>query len=75
MNDQKHTYGAIYKITTTTTKAIRMSWLRSSPLRQSFTRRTQDITQTGTDSKAVFDSFCKHWQQVNEIISRSEVRY
>ncbi|XP_070498664.1 FHIP family protein AGAP011705 isoform X2 [Chironomus tepperi] len=51
-----------------------MSWLRSSPLRQSFTRRTQDITQTGTDSKAVFDSFCKHWQQVNEIISRSENR-
>ncbi|KAG5681104.1 hypothetical protein PVAND_010568 [Polypedilum vanderplanki] len=51
-----------------------MSWLRSSPLRQSFSRRTQDISNTGTDSKAVSDSFCKHWQQVSDIINRSENR-
>lgn len=49
-----------------------MSWLRSSPLRQSFTRRTQDFSNS-TDSKAVSDSFCKHWQQISDIINRSEV--
>jgi hypothetical protein len=52
-----------------------MSWLRSSPLRQSFTRRTQEIPASSiTDSRAVIDSFCKHWEQVNELIGRSEVR-
>ena len=50
-----------------------MSWLRSSPLRQSFTRRTQEISTSSTDSRAVIDSFCKHWEQIIELIGRSEV--
>lgn len=56
---------------------ITMSWLRSSPLRQSFSRtsrsRSIDTTAADCDPKAVFDSFCKHWQQVYEIILRAEV--
>lgn len=47
-----------------------MSWLRSSPLRQSFTRRNQEIVTT--DTRAVIDSFCNHWEQINELIGRSE---
>lgn len=53
-----------------------MSWLRASPLRQSFSRsnRSQSIdATTDCDPKACYDSFCKHWQQVYEIIIRSEV--
>ncbi|XP_055301790.1 FHIP family protein GJ17503 isoform X5 [Sitodiplosis mosellana] len=53
-----------------------MSWLRSSPLRQSFTRTTRsrsiDATNTECDPKACYDSFCKHWQQIYEIILRAE---
>ncbi|XP_055619446.1 FHIP family protein AAEL005291 isoform X2 [Toxorhynchites rutilus septentrionalis] len=64
-----------------------MSWLRSSPLRQSFTKsggggasRSGGSTN-GTmrafdasecDPKACYDSFCIHWQQAYEIIQRSE---
>lgn len=54
-----------------------MSWLRSSPLRQSFTRtsrsRSIDATSTECDPKACYDSFCKHWQQIYDIILRAEV--
>lgn len=55
-----------------------MSWLRTSPLRQSFSRnstnrgRSIDAT-TECDPKACYDSFCKHWQQAYELIQRSEV--
>lgn len=56
---------------------LKMSWLRSSPLRQSFSRtsrsRSIDATNTDCDPKACYDSFCKHWQQVYEIILRGEV--
>ncbi len=52
-----------------------MSWLRSSPLRQSFNRgRSQANQLTDFDEKAVIDSFCQHWQQAHGIINRSEVR-
>lgn len=53
-----------------------MSWLRSSPLRQSFTRRTQEIATSGiTDHRAVIDSFGNHWEQVRTTIEigKSEV--
>lgn len=54
-----------------------MSWLRTSPLRQSFSRqsRVQRSIEAATDCdpKACYDSFCKHWQQVYEIIARTEV--
>lgn len=54
-----------------------MSWLRTSPLRQSFSRtnrsRSIDTTNTDCDPKACYDSFCKHWQQVYEIILKVEV--
>lgn len=56
-----------------------MSWLsRTSPLRQSFSRSngntsTLDSTANDCDPKACYDSFCKHWQQVYEIIQRGEV--
>lgn len=56
-----------------------MSWLRTSPLRQSFTRTSRrqsiDATNTECDPKACYDSFCKHWQQIYDIILRAEVRY
>lgn len=55
-----------------------MSWLRSSPLRQSFNRnsrsRSSDETTFECDPRACYDSFCKHWQQIYEIIQRAEVR-
>lgn len=67
-----------------------MSWLRTSPLRQSFSRSnnrnngsnrggggsgggTLDAQSLDLDQKACYDSFCKHWQQVYEIILRAEV--
>lgn len=54
-----------------------MSWLRTSPLRQSFSRtnrsRSIDTAPTECDPKACYDSFCKHWQQIYEIILRAEV--
>uniref|UniRef100_U5EYG6 FHF complex subunit HOOK-interacting protein C-terminal domain-containing protein n=1 Tax=Corethrella appendiculata TaxID=1370023 RepID=U5EYG6_9DIPT len=57
-----------------------MSWLRTSPLRQSFSRNSNSnrgnsnrpIDATECDPKACYDSFCKHWQQAYEIIQRSE---
>lgn len=55
-----------------------MSWLRSSPLRQSFNRnnrRSIDATNIECDPKACYDSFCKHWQQIHEIILRAEVSF
>lgn len=52
-----------------------MSWLRSSPMRQSFTRRSQDISSSSSaDQKAVSDSFSNHWMQIQQIINRSEVK-
>lgn len=56
-----------------------MSWLlRNSPLRQSFNRtnrgRALDAA-SDCDPKACYDSFCKHWQQVYEIILRAEVSF
>lgn len=51
-----------------------MSWLRSSPLRQSFSRRTQDLSNAvATDTRAVLDSFQNHWTQIHQIIGKSEV--
>lgn len=55
-----------------------MSWLRTSPLRQSFSRSNRGRTlenNTDFDLKACYDSFCKHWQQVHDIILRVEVNY
>ncbi|CAD7081204.1 unnamed protein product [Hermetia illucens] len=61
-----------------------MSWLRTSPLRQSLTRsagssgsvngtRQRPIdAATDCDPRACYDSFCKHWQQAYEIIQRAE---
>jgi hypothetical protein len=53
-----------------------MSWLRQSSSRQSFTRRTQELSgSNAADQKAVCDSFESHWMQIEEIIkARSEVR-
>lgn len=51
-----------------------MSWLRSSPLRQSFQKRGRGTLDTSTidcDPKACFDSFRKHWQQAFEVIKKS----
>lgn len=53
-----------------------MSWLRTSPIRQSFSRSNRARTlenNTDFDEKACYDSFCKHWQQVHDIILRVEV--
>lgn len=65
-----------------------MSWLQTSPLRLSFSRSnsrnnggiagrggggTLDAHSLDLDQKACYDSFCKHWQQVYEIILRAEV--
>lgn len=69
-----------------------MSWLRTSPLRQSFSRSNRNGNGSGSggsggnggsgrpldssldlDPKACYDSFCKHWQQVYDIILRVEV--
>ncbi|XP_033201612.1 UPF0518 protein AAEL005291-like isoform X3 [Bombus vosnesenskii] len=49
-----------------------MSWLRSSPLRTSFTKqRSRDSPPKDADPSACYDSFCKHWQQAYEIILRT----
>ncbi|XP_015429296.1 PREDICTED: UPF0518 protein AAEL005291 [Dufourea novaeangliae] len=46
-----------------------MSWLRSSPLRNSFSKqRSRDSPPKDADPSACYDSFCKHWQQAYEII-------
>ncbi|XP_043251174.1 FHIP family protein AAEL005291 isoform X1 [Colletes gigas] len=46
-----------------------MSWLRSSPLRTSFSKqRSRDSPPKDADPSACYDSFCKHWQQAHEII-------
>lgn len=61
-----------------------MSWLRTSPLRQSFSRSNRNSNNSTSssrpldssldfDQKACYDSFCKHWQQVYDIILRVEV--
>ncbi|XP_055716920.1 FHIP family protein GA25918 isoform X3 [Phlebotomus papatasi] len=54
-----------------------MSWLRSSPLRQSFTNSSRSggvklDNATELDPGACYDSFCKHWQQAYDVIQRSE---
>lgn len=49
-----------------------MSWLRSSPLRTSFSKqRSRDSPPKDADPSACYDSFCKHWQQAYEIILRT----
>ncbi|KAL5290523.1 FAM160A1 family protein [Megaselia abdita] len=49
-----------------------MSWLRSSPLRQSLSRNTsQPRPGSDCDPKACYDSFCRHWHQSSEIINKS----
>lgn len=62
-----------------------MSWIRTNPLRQSFSRNsgggssnastsmsTRHIdSATDFDPQACYTSFCKHWQQAYEIILRS----
>ncbi|XP_039302045.1 UPF0518 protein CPIJ015043 isoform X3 [Solenopsis invicta] len=46
-----------------------MSWLRSSPLRTSFSKqRSRDSPPKDADPSACYDSFCKHSQQIYEII-------
>ncbi|XP_012150405.1 FHIP family protein AGAP011705 isoform X2 [Megachile rotundata] len=50
-------------------KSKKMSWLRSSPLRTSFSKqRSRDSPPKDADPSACYDSFCKHWQQAYEII-------
>lgn len=52
-----------------------MSWLRSSPLRTSFSKqRSRDSPPKDADPSACYDSFCKHSQQIYEIILHSLVR-
>ncbi|KAJ8676253.1 hypothetical protein QAD02_012039 [Eretmocerus hayati] len=49
-----------------------MSWLRSSPLRSSFTKqRSRDSPPKDADPVACYDSFRKHWQQSHDIICHS----
>lgn len=51
-----------------------MSWLGKSPLRQSFSRtNNQPIRTNDCDPQACYDSFCKHWQQIYDIILKVEV--
>lgn len=53
-----------------------MSWLRSSPLRQSISRGNSAPTNkisTECDPSACYDSFCKHWQQAYDVILKAEV--
>lgn len=51
-----------------------MSWLGKSPLRQSFSRtNSQPIRTNDCDPQACYDSFCKHWQQIYDIILKVEV--
>lgn len=66
---------------------IKMSWIRTNPLRQSFSRSsnnssTSTLTSTSMsnrpidsatdfDPQACYTSFCKHWQQAYDIILRS----
>ncbi|XP_063707999.1 FHIP family protein AAEL005291 isoform X2 [Culicoides brevitarsis] len=53
-----------------------MSWLRGSPLRQSFKRgrATLDSSTIECDPKACFDSFRKHWQQAYDVMQKSNKR-
>ncbi|XP_014216802.1 UPF0518 protein AGAP011705 isoform X2 [Copidosoma floridanum] len=49
-----------------------MSWLRSSPLRSSFSKqRSRDSPPKDADPVACYDSFRKHWQQSYDIICQS----
>lgn len=54
-----------------------MSWLRTSPLRQSFKRGRAPLDNAAIkcDPKACFDSFRKHWQQAYDVIHKSEVSF
>lgn len=53
----------------------KMSWLRNSPLRTSFSKqRSRNSPPKDADPSACYDSFCKHWQQTYEIILHSLVR-
>ncbi|XP_015599998.1 UPF0518 protein AAEL005291 isoform X2 [Cephus cinctus] len=50
-----------------------MSWLRSSPLRTSFSKqRSRDSPPKDADPTACYDSFRKHWQQTYEIILHTQ---
>ncbi|KYN44499.1 hypothetical protein ALC56_00942 [Trachymyrmex septentrionalis] len=49
-----------------------MSWLRTNPLRTSFSKqRSRDSPPKDADPSACYDSFCKHSQQIYEIILHS----
>ncbi|XP_057340427.1 FHIP family protein GJ17503 isoform X1 [Microplitis mediator] len=49
-----------------------MSWLRNSPLRNSLNKQwSRDSPPKDADPGACYDSFCKHWQQTNEIIKQT----
>ncbi|CAG5077855.1 Similar to GK23746: UPF0518 protein GK23746 (Drosophila willistoni) [Cotesia congregata] len=49
-----------------------MSWLRNSPLRNSLNKQwSRDSPPKDADPSACYDSFCKHWQQTNEIIKQT----
>ncbi|XP_011644018.1 UPF0518 protein CPIJ015043-like isoform X2 [Pogonomyrmex barbatus] len=49
-----------------------MSWLRNSPLRTSFSKQqSRDSPPKDADPSACYDSFCKHSQQIYEIILQS----
>lgn len=51
-----------------------MSWLRSSPLRNSFGKQwSRDSPPKDADPSACYDSFCKHWQQTYEIIKQARI--
>lgn len=56
-----------------------MSWLRSSPLRQSLSRGNSappaNKISTECDPSACYDSFCKHWQQAYDVILKVEVSF
>ncbi|XP_012279879.1 UPF0518 protein AAEL005291 isoform X2 [Orussus abietinus] len=50
-----------------------MSWLRSSPLRTSFSKqRSRDSPPKDADPTACYDSFRKHWQQTYDIITNTQ---
>uniref|UniRef100_A0A1B6E9D5 FHF complex subunit HOOK-interacting protein C-terminal domain-containing protein n=1 Tax=Clastoptera arizonana TaxID=38151 RepID=A0A1B6E9D5_9HEMI len=51
-----------------------MSWLKNSPLGKSFgkSKLTNNSPAKECDPSACYDSFCKHWQQTNEIIERTQ---
>lgn len=51
-----------------------MNWVRNSPLRMSFGRRSSSVSPPkDCDPSACFESFKRHWQQAFDIIGRTQV--